>query len=76
MDLDKLLARAKRRQALPLPAECRQLRVRVGISQAELAAVVGVTAPTLSRWETGARKPYGWMRDSYLAALDRIRADQ
>ncbi|MEG0832337.1 MAG: helix-turn-helix transcriptional regulator [Acidaminococcaceae bacterium] len=31
----------------------RRLRKRLGLTQAEIAKQIGVTAPTFSRWETG-----------------------
>ena len=35
----------------------RQLRERLGMSMAELAEKMGVTVPTVSRWETGEALP-------------------
>lgn len=35
----------------------RELRERVGLSQEKLAAKLGVTTPTINRWENGRAKP-------------------
>ncbi len=35
------------------PATLRQLRRRLGLSQAKLAALIGVTSNTVARWERG-----------------------
>ena len=54
----------------------RFLRERAGLSQLELADVVGVTPPAVSRWETGSRTPRGAVLVSYVAALDRLAAER
>jgi putative transcriptional regulator len=35
----------------------RQLRTRLGLTQEKLAARLGVTFPTINRWENGRAKP-------------------
>ena len=35
----------------------RDMRIKAGLSQVELATKLGMKANTLSQWETGARKP-------------------
>jgi DNA-binding transcriptional regulator YiaG len=68
-----LIAVLKRRGTLPDPATARTIREEARASQAELAAVLGVTRPTVSRWEAGSRRPRGRDLDAYielLAALD------
>ena len=35
----------------------RELRERTGLTQEKFAARLGVTLPTISRWETGRAKP-------------------
>ncbi len=43
--------------------EIRLMRERLGLSRAELAARLGVTWPTVWRWETDRTKPQpGWLR--------------
>lgn len=40
-----------------IPHLVRELRKRVGLSQEKFAAKLGVTAPTINRWENGRAKP-------------------
>lgn len=35
----------------------RQVRIKAGLSQSQLAEKIGVKQKDISRWETGARKP-------------------
>ena len=40
------------------PAELvREIRIRLGLTQEKLAAKLGVTLPTINRWENGRAKP-------------------
>jgi DNA-binding transcriptional regulator YiaG len=50
----------------------RQLREEAGVSQAEVAAAVGVTRACVSRWEAGARKPTGAAAQRYARLLDLL----
>lgn len=45
------------------------LRRAAGISQAEMAAAVGVTASCVCRWEAGERRPGGDVAPSYARTL-------
>lgn len=60
------------------PAMVRQLRTRLGLSQSTLAARLGVTQASVSRWENGGDQPSlrlrRTMRDM-LRASDRSRAE-
>ncbi|WP_407936786.1 helix-turn-helix domain-containing protein [Jiella pelagia] len=47
------------------------LRTRLGLSQSEFAAEVGVDRSTVSRWETGASEPRGPARK----LIDRLNSD-
>lgn len=38
------------------PAELKRIRLRLDLTQTELAEQLGVTRNTVTRWETGARK--------------------
>lgn len=46
-------------------------RIRAGINQADLAARIGVTRPTLSRWESMARVPAP-KAERYLTAVREV----
>lgn len=50
----------------------RRLREEAGISQAEVAAAVGVTRACVSRWEAGARKPTGSAAQRYARLLELL----
>ena len=65
------LTRARRRR-LPDPAIRRLLRERAGLSQRELAEALGVSRPTVTRWELGQRVPQGDLAERYAAALERL----
>jgi transcriptional regulator with XRE-family HTH domain len=74
VEIRELIATARRRRSLPDPATRRLIRVTAGVSQAELAAAIGVRGASLSRWETGRRHPRGQVRDRYAHALEELRA--
>ena len=61
------------RQAI---ATGRAARVRelAGLSQAEVASLVGVTPAAVSRWEAGIRRPTGGQALAYARALRQITA--
>lgn len=61
------------RKALPTPAMCRALREAAGVSAAQVAAPVGVTRQTVSKWELGTRTPRGEHLRRYLDVLDALR---
>ncbi len=73
-----------RRQALEL-AEVRQLarsgkarRVRADshLSESEIAAAIGVSIATISRWETAQRRPTGRAALAYRRLLIQLMAGQ
>lgn len=70
--LERLLAEAQARRELPAPAVRRLLRERAGLSQADLAQVLGVTRPAVTRWESGCRTPAGKLASDYAAVLERL----
>jgi len=47
------------RRARMSPELIKKLRARLGITQAELAALVGVTGPAVAQWEGGTSEPRG-----------------
>ena len=68
-----LLERADaRRVALPKPAMRRLLRVRAGLTQAEIAELVGVKRNAVTRWENGTRNPRGHVRTAYAELLEAL----
>jgi DNA-binding transcriptional regulator YiaG len=69
---DEVLARIKLRRRLPPPSMRRQLREQAGVSQSDIAAVVGVSRECVSMWESGPRVPRGQNLERYLAFLERL----
>lgn len=67
--LKQHLARAQLRRTLPDPADRRLLRKRLGLSQQQLADVLGVQRVTVARWELGARNPSDEHLEPYLTVL-------
>lgn len=70
--IEAALARGRRRKTLPDPDLRRLIRVRAGLSQEELAQLIGTSRAAVSRWETGARVPRNPHLDRYAAVLDRL----
>ncbi len=66
------LERSRLRRQLPDPADRRLLRVRVGLSQGDLARALNVARPTICRWESGARDPGRQHLAAYLELLNRL----
>ncbi|MFJ9039146.1 helix-turn-helix domain-containing protein [Streptomyces sp. NPDC102406] len=54
---------------LPTPKERRRLREAMSLTQAQLAARVGVTRETIRAWESGRTSPGGRNRDTYTKVL-------
>lgn len=55
---------------LPSPKERRRLREAKSLSQADIAAKIGVTRETVRSWETGRTAPRGRKREAYLKLLN------
>lgn len=76
--LDQLIEKARTRQRLPDPLVCRSLRLRVPLTQGEMAEAVAdelgrrVSRATVTRWESGSRAPRGPMRAAYVRVLERL----
>jgi len=70
--LQVALDRAQRRRSLPSPVERRLLRMRAGLTQADVAGCLGTTTAAVSRYESGDRSPRGPIIDRYLDILDRL----
>lgn len=74
--LDDLLARRDRLRRLPEPRIRRVLRERAGLSQGDLADVLGVDRAAISRYESGNRSPRPAIAERYLDVLDRLAAER
>ncbi|MFE2965363.1 sigma factor-like helix-turn-helix DNA-binding protein [Streptomyces sp. NPDC059340] len=64
---------------LPSPKERRRLREAQSLSQADVAAAVGVTRATVRSWENGSTTPRGSKRDAYarlLTGAEEVTAHQ
>ena len=66
---DVLERAAQRHVALPSPPMRRALRLDNGLTQDDLAAVVGTDRATIARYESGTREPRGEARSEYARAL-------
>lgn len=71
--LEDLTQRLQARRELPRPEVRRTLRRVAGASQAEVAAIVGVTRQAVQLWEAGTRTPRGANLDRYLEVLHEFR---
>jgi transcriptional regulator with XRE-family HTH domain len=56
-----------------IAAEIRAARGKLGLTQGQLAAVMGVRGPTISEWETGKRSPSDTSTRLLRAYLDGYR---
>ena len=64
---EMLIARARARRLLrTTPATAKALRREAELSQAEIAAVLGVSRAAVARWESGQRLPRGDMAVRYV----------
>lgn len=54
---------------LPSPKERRRLREAKSLSEAQVAAAVGVTPATVRAWETGRTSPRGRKREVYARLI-------
>ncbi|MFD7982524.1 helix-turn-helix domain-containing protein [Kitasatospora indigofera] len=73
--IDALLGVGPRRPVpLPEPAERARLRTEYGLSKAETAKALKVSASTFTAWESGQRDPQGEGRAAYAKLLEGIAA--
>ncbi|MEH0587396.1 helix-turn-helix transcriptional regulator [Streptomyces sp. B21-106] len=70
---EQIRSRLRIRVDLPSPDERRGLREKAGLSQQELADVVGATRQAVGHWETGARTPRGELLARYVEAIRTLR---
>lgn len=72
--LDQVLQQTAIRRAQLPPAEVRRaLRMGAGLTQADVAAVLGVDRATVARYELAQREPRGNLRALYMAVLEELR---
>ncbi|WP_327069242.1 helix-turn-helix transcriptional regulator [Kitasatospora sp. NBC_01302] len=70
---DQIRTRLRVRLDLPSPGERRRLRKESGLSQQDIAEVVGVNRAAVSQWERGVRTPRGPLLDRYVEALRALK---
>lgn len=75
MNKKQLVELADARRVL-LTGEARSIRLSNRLSQAELAAQIGVSPATVSRWESGSRRPTGRPALAYARLLSDLQARQ
>jgi transcriptional regulator with XRE-family HTH domain len=68
------LARLTRVRVAAANGRARALRQAAGLTQAEIAAAVGVAQPTVALWESGRRVPRGAAALRYAEALETLEA--
>ena len=65
-----LITRGRTRQRFRTePSFARRIRERAGLTQCELAQLLGVNQATVCRWETGKRLPRTPALDRYIALI-------
>lgn len=72
--LTEAMAEARLTRSLPDPSDARRLRLTTGITQRQLAEAIGVSTPTICRWERGQR-PRGEFVRLYLQALEEMQTE-
>ncbi|MFC9461278.1 helix-turn-helix domain-containing protein, partial [Streptomyces sp. NPDC056983] len=60
---------------LPPPKERRRLRESTSLTQAQVAAKIGVTSETVRAWESGRSTPRGHKRETYAKFLASVEAE-
>lgn len=70
----RINSRMRLRSELPTPERRRSIREAVGISQQELADIVGVSRQAITTWEAGNRYPRKEQLARYIEALTALKA--
>lgn len=63
------------RRARISPDLIKKLRARLGITQAQLAAILSITGPAVAQWESGTSEPRGENRTALIALRKLGRRD-
>lgn len=70
-----LIAEIRAVRSLPPPAIARAFRRACGVTQERMAAELGVSRATVTRWETGARRPRGRLARDYAKLIERLKVE-
>ncbi|HEX7658508.1 MAG TPA: helix-turn-helix transcriptional regulator [Pseudonocardiaceae bacterium] len=68
-----LIEEVKLAQRLPKPAEAKAIRIAAGVPVTRIAEELNVHRVSVTRWESGKRKPRGQLLHRYVHLLDRLR---
>lgn len=68
-----LIREVRARRGLPHPPLARAIREAAGISQGRLAQELGVDRVTVTRWESGVRRPRGSTATRYAEILAQLK---
>jgi transcriptional regulator with XRE-family HTH domain len=68
-----LVREVRTQRPLPSRALARAIREAAGVSQARLAAELGVDRVTVARWELGIRRPRGKRAAVYATLLAQLQ---
>ena len=72
LDLEPIRRKRNAHKALPPPAMRREIRRLAGLSQEDIANVLGVHREAVSRWERGERCPRGDLLFNYVDVLQSL----
>lgn len=73
--MNQLVEEVRATRALPTPALARAIRQAAGVSQQRLADELGVGRVTVTRWESGERRPRGPLAVAYAQLLAELRRE-
>lgn len=68
----KLISKMRLKRAFPSPAVRRHLRQRAGLTQQDIAKVLGTDRASVARYELGTREPRGEILKRYSELLDAL----
>lgn len=75
MSASSLVSEVRTMRQLPTPTLARAVREAAGVSQARLAQELGVGRVTITRWESGQRRPRGPLARRYGDLIARLRTE-